>query len=169
MIRYEYPKAGLTDMRRIEYAMRALLIAIMPLGTIVVAVLMIVIARLLLLERLLRRIAGGLLRLNAKFVALVVAELVAVASIGAAKRVRASCPAIAERIDTALLRHLFAIAQDDAVIMFGVLQIIFRQHRIAGRQRIARQRNVLFRDVRGGTADLHIRTRALEAAHQGIL
>ena len=31
MIRYEYAKARLTDMRRIEYAMSALLMAIMPL------------------------------------------------------------------------------------------------------------------------------------------
>ena len=31
MIRYEYANARLTDIRRIEYAMRALLIAIMPL------------------------------------------------------------------------------------------------------------------------------------------
>ena len=30
MSRYEYPKARLTDMRRIEYAMRALFIAVMP-------------------------------------------------------------------------------------------------------------------------------------------
>jgi hypothetical protein len=107
-------------------------VAILPLRTIVVAVLMIVIARLLL-ERLLRRITGRPLRLNAEFVAVLVAELVAVTAVGTAERVRASCAVIADRIDTALLRHLFAIAQDDAIIMFGVLKIIFRQHRIAGR------------------------------------
>jgi hypothetical protein len=109
------------------------LIPVMPLGTIVVAVLMIVVARLLLLEGLLRHIAGRLLCLDAEFVALVLPELVAITSVGATERMRARRAVVAERIDTALLRHLFAIAQDDAIIMFGVLQIIFRQYRIAGR------------------------------------
>jgi hypothetical protein len=109
------------------------LIPVMPLGTIIVAVLMIVIARLLLLEGLLRHIAGRLLCLDAELVALVFPKLVAVASFRAAKRMRAGRAVVAEWIDTTLLRHLFAIAQDDAIIMFGVLQIIFRQYRIAGR------------------------------------
>lgn len=108
------------------------LIPVMPLGTIVVAVLMIVIARLLL-KGLLRHIAGRLLCLDAELVALVLPELVAVTSVGTAERMRAGRAVVAERIDTALLRHLFAIAQDDAVVVFGVLQIIFRQYRIAGR------------------------------------
>jgi hypothetical protein len=152
------------------------LVAIMPRLAIVVAILilililMIEIARLLLrigLLLLLRRLARGLLGLDAEFVALVLTELV-VAPLGTGKRMRAS-RAVAERIHAALLRHLLAIAQDDAVIVLGVLEIVFREDRVAGRERIASQRDVLFSDMRGSAADLHIRTRALEAAHQRIL
>ena len=109
------------------------LVAVVPRLAVIVAVLMIVVARRLLLEGLLRHIAGRLLCLDAEFVALVLPELVAITSVGATERMRARRAVVAERIDTALLRHLFAIAQDDAIIMFGVLQIIFRQYRIAGR------------------------------------
>ena len=77
--------------------------------------------------------------------------------------------AVAQRINAALLRHLLAVTQDDAIIMLGVLKVIFSQHRIARRQRIARQRDVLLGNMRGRAADFHIRPRTLEAAHQGIL
>ena len=150
------------------------LVAIMPRLAIVVAILililMIEIARLLLrigLLLLLRRLARGLLGLDAEFVALVLTELV-VAPLGTGKRMRAS-RAVAERIHAALLRHLLAIAQDDAVIVLGVLKIVFRKNRVAGRKRIAGQRNVFLGDMRGSAADFHIRTRALKAAHQRIL
>src|SRR5437660_229923 len=45
---------------------------------------------------------------------------------------------------------------DDAEIMLGVLQIALRTHGIAGGLRVARQLQVLFCDVLGGTADFHV-------------
>ena len=112
------------------------LIAIVPRLAVFVAVLIIEIARLLLLIRLLlrlRRFARRLLllRLDAELVALVITELIAVAALGTGQSMRAGS-AVAERISAALLRHLLAIAQDDAVIVLGVLKIVFREDGIAG-------------------------------------
>jgi len=73
------------------------------------------------------------------------------------------------RVSAALLRHLLAITEDDAIVVLGVLQIVLSEHRIAGRQRIPRQRDVLLGDMRGRAADFHIWPRALETTHQGIL
>lgn len=141
------------------------LIAIVPRLAIFVAVRMIEIARLLriwlLLSTFRRRL---LLRLDAELVALVLPELVAFAPFGTGKSMGPGS-AIAERIETALLRHLLAIAEDDAIIMLSVLQIIFCENRIAGRKRVARQRNILLGNMRGRAADFHIRPRTLEAAH----
>lgn len=112
-------------------------IAVIARLAVFVPVLIVEITRLLcerlLLRRRLRPVTGRLLllRLNAELVAFVVTELVAVAPLGTGKRVRA-CSAVAEGVDAALLRHLLAIAQDDAVIVLGVLEIVFRKHRIAG-------------------------------------
>lgn len=119
------------------------LVAIVPRRAIVVAILMIEIALLLrirlLLLLLLRRLARRLLcRLDAELVALVLTELVAVAPLGTGQGMRAS-RAVAERIHATLLRHLLTVAQDDAVIMLGVLEIVFREDRVAGRERIASQ------------------------------
>jgi hypothetical protein len=117
------------------------LVAIVPRRAIVVAILVIEIALLLrigLLLLLLRRFARRLLCLDAELVALVLTKLVAVAPLGTGKRMRAS-RAVAERIHAALLRHLLTVAQDDAVIMLGVLEIVFREDRVAGRERIASQ------------------------------
>lgn len=105
------------------------LIAIMP-RTVVVTVLMIEVARRLLLIRLLRRLALRLLRLDAELVALLVAKLVAVVSVGTGKRMRASCPIIAERVHAALLCHLLAIAQNNPIVVLSVLKIVLREHRI---------------------------------------
>jgi hypothetical protein len=149
-------------------------LAVMPRLTIVVAILIIAvliveIARLLLRERLLRAFALRLLPLDAELVTVLIAELVAVVSIGAGKSVSARRTVVAERIDAALLRHLLAVAEDDAIVVLCVLKIVFRQDRIARRQRITRQRNILLRNVRGRATDLYVRSRALEATHQGIL
>ncbi len=54
------------------------------------------------------------------------------------------------------LLQLVAIGHDDAVVVFGVLQVVLRQHRIARRQRIARQRLVLLGDVSGGAAHFDV-------------
>jgi hypothetical protein len=114
------------------------LIAIVPRRAIVVAILMIEIALLLRIRLLLWRLARRLLCLDAELVALVLTELVAVAPLGTGQGMRAS-RAVAERIHATLLRHLLTVAQDDAVIMLGVLEIVFREDRVAGRERIASQ------------------------------
>lgn len=172
----ELPVAAITPVSAIEtlsvavvaIVVVALLVPIVP-RTIVVAVLMIEIAWLLLIGLLLRTFAALLLRLDAELVAVLLAAFIAIVSIGTGERMRTGGAVIAKRINSALLRHLFAVAQDDAIVMLGVLKIIFSENRIARRQRIARQRNILFRDMRGGATDLHVRTRALEAPHQGVL
>src|SRR5712671_1457269 len=55
-----------------------------------------------------------------------------------------------------VLPELLLGRRDQAEIMFGVLVVIFSRDRIAGRARIARQLNVFFRNVGGGTTDLDI-------------
>ena len=57
-----------------------------------------------------------------------------------------------------LLAKLFLRGCDQAEIMLGVLIIIFGCNRIAGTLRVARELNVLFRDMRCGAADLHVGT-----------
>jgi len=153
--------------------MTVVIVTLMPRRTIVVAVLVIIeVARRLLLEGLLRvgliALAHDLRLLTAtEFVAFLVAEFV-VDALRACKRVRPRC-AIAHRVHAALLRHLLTIAEDDAIVVLSVLKVVFGEHRIARRQRIACQRDVFFRDVRRRAANLYVRPRALEAPHQGIL
>ena len=73
-------------------------------------------------------------------------------------------------LELAALAHLlFAIGQDDAVVVLSVLEIILGQNPIAGRQRVAGQRDVLLGDVGGRTAHLHVRSRAFETARQRVL
>jgi hypothetical protein len=145
-----------------------LVAVVVPRLAVFVAVLIIEIARLLRIRLLPFVPLRLLLSLDAELVAVILTELVAFA-IGTAKRMRAG-GAVAEcRIHPALLRHLFAVAQDDAVIVLGVLKIIFRQHRIAGRERVTSQRNVFLGNVRRRATDFHIRPRTLEAAHQRVL
>ncbi|SFV38238.1 hypothetical protein SAMN04488557_3647 [Hyphomicrobium facile] len=137
------------------------------------AVLIVEVARLLLRE--LRLLQIGLLPslatkrlLSGELVAFLVTELIAVRTLRARERMRAGGP-VTYGVNTALLRHLFAIAEDDAIVVFRVLQVILSQHRIARRQRVTRKRYVLLGDMRGRAADFHIGPRALETAHQGIL
>jgi hypothetical protein len=99
--------------------------------TMVVAILMVEVARLLLERLLLRTFALRRLPLDVELVAVLIPELIAIAVSGTGKSVGASGAVVAEWIDAALLRHLLAIAEDDAVVMLGVLKIVFRQDRIA--------------------------------------
>ncbi|CCB68116.1 membrane protein of unknown function [Hyphomicrobium sp. MC1] len=139
---------------------------------IVVTVLIIEIALLLRERRLHVRLVtltgDSLLLAPAELVTILIAELVAVGAFRPGKRMRPR-GAVPHRVHAALLRHLLAIAQDDAIIMLGVLEIVLSEHRIARRQRIARQADVLLGDMRGRTANLHVGPRTLEAAHQRIL
>lgn len=141
---------------------------------VVVAVLIVEVPRLLLLlrERLLRvRLCAATLtklRLCAELVTVLVAEVLAIRTLGPGKRMRPR-GTVAHGVNAALLRHLLAITENDAVVVLSVLKIILCQHGIARRQRVTRQGYVLLGDVRGRAANFHIRPRALETAHQGIL
>lgn len=57
---------------------------------------------------------------------------------------------------------------EHALVMFGMLQIAFRQHAITGRRRVTRQRQVFFRDLEGIAANADIRTVAVKGLHTGI-
>jgi len=59
-------------------------------------------------------------------------------------------------------------ARDDAEIVFGVLEVILRHHRIAARLGIARQLQIFLGDMRGIATHLHVRTVALEITGQRI-
>jgi hypothetical protein len=147
-------------------AVSALIVALLA----IIAVLVVIEIALRLLEwLLLRRLAqvARLLQLNSELVAIVVAEFVAIVTVRAGEIVRLS-GAAAERIHAAL-GHLLAVAQDDAIVVLGMLQIILSKYRIARGQRVSRQRDILFGDVRGRATDFYIRSRALKAAHQGVL
>src|SRR5690606_28256584 len=63
------------------------------------------------------------------------------------------------------LRHR---RHDDAVVMLGVLEIVFGHHPIAGALRIARQRGVFLGDLLRGAANLHVRPVALIASGQRV-
>ena len=52
--------------------------------------------------------------------------------------------------------------------MFGVLEIIFRHHRITAGQRIAGEDAVFFGNVVGVTPDLYIRSVAFEITRQWV-
>jgi hypothetical protein len=147
----------------------ALIVARLAIIAVLVIAILIIEIALRLLIRLLRWLAGiaRLLQLDAELVALVVAELVTVVPVRACEIVRLG-GAIAQRVHTAL-SHLFAVTQDDAIIVLGMLQIILRKHRIARGQRIPRQCDIFLGDVRGRAADFYVRSGTLKAAHQGVL
>ena len=107
---------------------------IMPRLAVFVAVLIVEVAllRMGLLGRLTLDAAlqaARLLRLT-EFIGLIVAELIPVTAFGPGQRMRAGS-AVAERIHAAL-SHLLAVAQNDAVIVLGMLQIIFSKNRVTG-------------------------------------
>jgi hypothetical protein len=127
------PLLLVTAIAAIIVAIVEALVARLP---VFVAVLIVEIARLLRERRLLRI---GLLpslaskrRLHAEVVAFLFAELIAVRTFRPRERMRAG-GTVAHGVNAALLRHLFAIAEDDAIVVFRVLQIIFSEHRIARR------------------------------------
>ncbi|ODN68749.1 hypothetical protein A6302_03943 [Methylobrevis pamukkalensis] len=57
---------------------------------------------------------------------------------------------------------------DDAVIVLGVLEIVLRHHAVAGRRGITRKLGILFRDMQGRSANLHVRTVGIEALGQRV-
>ena len=60
--------------------------------------------------------------------------------------------------------HLRLGGCDDAVIVFGVLEIVLRHHPVAGALCVAGKSGVFFRDMLGSTANFHIRTGTVIAA-----
>ena len=54
--------------------------------------------------------------------------------------------------------------QNNAVIVFGMLQIVLGSDRVAGRHRVSRQRGVFLRDVHGCTADLDVRDHSIRSS-----
>ncbi len=71
---------------------------------------------------------------DSHFVVAVIAQIVTVAELS-----RTRLTADRRRITAALLNLLLAEGHDDAVVVFGVLQIALCQHRITGGLRIARE------------------------------
>jgi hypothetical protein len=97
-------------------------------------------------------------RLEIAFITVVVAELIA------RLQATAAIHAIATRSHV-----LVAEGHDDAVIMLGVLEIILGQHGVSRRGRVARERHVLFSDVRWRPAEFDVRACAFEAACERAL
>jgi hypothetical protein len=64
---------------------------------------------------------------------------------------------------------LLAISQDDAVVVFGMLEIVLGQNRVAGGLGVAGQLHVFFSDVRRIAANFDIGTSRLEAPSQRVL
>ena len=67
------------------------------------------------------------------------------------------------------LLQLLAIGHDDAGVVLGVLQIVLCQHRVAGRLRVARERQIFLGDMCRRAPDFHIRAIGFEAARQRIV
>ena len=71
--------------------------------------------------------------------------------------------ALALRID------LLAIGHDDAAIMLGVLQIVFRKHRITRRLGVARQGHIFFSYMSRSAPNFNVRAIGFEAARERIV
>jgi hypothetical protein len=120
-------------------------------------------ARLMLLMLMLAhlRLHVGL---DIALVALVVAELVA-----SIHRVEPITGNAAVHTLATGAHLLIAEGHDDAIVVLGMLEVVLGQHRIARRRRVACERHVFLGDVRRGSADLYVRTRAFEAAREWAL
>jgi len=142
------------------------LVLVAPEGTIAIGV---VTRMAVLLPALVLRLAVmlGHGRLRKAVVQHVVAAIVVAEVVALARDTDVLAVAIGHV--AALRLQLLAIGHDDAAVVLGVLQIILRQHRIAGGLRIASERQIFLGDVRRGTPDLHIRAVGFETARKWIL
>src|SRR5262249_2560007 len=68
-----------------------------------------------------------------------------------------------------VLAELFLGGRDQAEIMFGVLVIVFRRDRVAGRLRVAGKLNVFFGNVGGRASDFNVGPVRLVDPRHGIL
>jgi hypothetical protein len=130
-------------------------------------------AALLLIVAALLLLAGCRLRLTGAFRA---AHLVLAGLTGGVERLARLATELARprqialaAIPALLLHLLLAVGKDDAVVVFCVLQIVFRQHRVARRQRIARQRHIFLGDLRRRAVNFLVRPVRLIGPHQRIV
>ena len=97
------------------------------------------------------------------------AAIILVGEIGVPMRPVASAAIGAFARLVALGAELRLRRHDDAAIMLGVLEIALGRDQIARRQRVARERHVLFGDMCRGPADLHVGPIGFVAPCQWIL
>jgi hypothetical protein len=97
--------------------------------------------------------------------AIVVAEVIALATLTG----DADALAVAIGHVATLRLQLLAIGHYDAAVVLGMLQVILGEHRVAGRLRVAGERQIFLGDMRRGAADLHIRAVGFETARKRIL
>jgi hypothetical protein len=124
-------------------------------------------ARLMLRTRLAMMLRQGLRQTVIQHVVaatIIVAEVVAVATLAG----HVDALAVAVHI-AALLLQLVAIGHDDAVVVLGVLQVIFGEHRVAGRLRVASERQIFLGNMRRSAPDFHVGTIGFETARKRIL
>jgi hypothetical protein len=69
----------------------------------------------------------------------------------------------------AALLHLLAVRHDDAVVMLGVLQIVFSKNRIASRKRISCECHIFFGNMRRRAAYFGIGSGRFKAAGERVL
>ena len=60
--------------------------------------------------------------------------------------------------------ELLAIGHDDAIVVLGMLQIVFCEHAVARRLRIACKRQIFLSDMRWRAANLYVGPVGLKAA-----
>jgi hypothetical protein len=144
-------------------------VLVAPEGTIAVGVVARVAVLLMpLMLRLAVMLGHGRLRkavVQHVVAAVLVAEVVALATLAW----DTNALAIAVGHVAALLLQLLAVGHDDAAVVLGVLQIVLREHRVAGGLRVASERQVFLGDMRRGAADLHVRAVGFETARKRIL
>ncbi len=137
-----------------------------PEGAVVTVLAAVVLALGLEALRWLRLVHRNLRHLRevvaAGVVAVLIAELVAAFT--------ALAHALAVAIQAfALLAHLLAVSHDDAAVVLGVLQVILCQHGIARRLCVARESDVFLGNVRGRTANFHIRAVGFKAPRKRVV
>lgn len=148
-------------------------VLVAPEGTIAIGVVarMAVLLMRLALMRLTAMLGHGRLRkavVQHVVAAILVAEVVAVATLAALARA-AHALTIAVGHVAAVLLELLAVGHDDAAVVLGMLKVVLREHRVAGGLRITSERQIFLGDVRRRTSDLHIRAVGFETARKRVL
>ncbi len=122
------------------------------LAVVLVLLVLLLAARLLLL----RRFVGNDRLLS---IAQIVAVTVAIVHVVLVEPVAVLVVATILMLEAVL--HLSLCRRDDAVVVFGMLQVVLGHNAVAGALRIASKRRVFFGDMLSRTADLNIRAGAV--------